>query len=147
MWLGRTPQASATTKEFLLWRAPWQGRAARRWAPKGSQATVCTALWLAPAHFLLNTAGQTLHATLSQRLCLISKPQRNTHREITKDARGFSLFVWCFKSSDLGSTPDSDNYWQWDLGKAFSRLSLSFSIYKVRIVTPALLDYGDHQMR
>lgn len=123
------------------------GQGGEETGPKGSQATVCTALWLTSAHFLLNTTGQTLHPTLSQGMCLISKPQRSTQREITKDARGFSLFAWCFKSSDLGLTPNSDYYWQWDLGKALNSLSLSFSIYEVRIVTPALLGCGDHQMR
>lgn len=68
-------------------------------------------MWLKSARRLLNATGQLLHATPGQGLGVTPKHHRNTQTEITKDARGFSLLLWCFKSPDLGLTPDSANYW------------------------------------
>lgn len=69
-----------------------------------------TTMWLKSPHLLLSATGQLLHAILGQELWTAQKHHRNTQREITKDAKGFSLFVWCSKSPYLDLTPDSANY-------------------------------------
>lgn len=99
-------QAHATVRELLPWRAP--SRTVRRTGPSEGPRPLQLTLTVAQVgQHLLSASGWPLHSTPSQRLW-VTLSRRNP-REITKDASGFSLFMWYFHSPDLGSTPDSAN--------------------------------------
>lgn len=90
--------------------------------PRLPGATAHTARWLLWAQHLphhrqpLHTARQALWVTGTLR----AMP------ETTQGARGFSLRARHFLSPDLGSTPDSVRYEQWDLGKGITLPEPSF---------------------